>query len=71
MRLPEPVEDVVVNLLRLANTKLPMDIGWALEAASGLAAGEIASIQLGAIMANAKKAEHLGCSMSEGSSIPR
>jgi fumarate hydratase subunit alpha len=70
MRLPEPVEDVVVNLLRLANTKLPTDIGWALEAAAGWETGEIAGIQLGAIMENAKKAEHLGLPMCQDTGIP-
>ena len=70
MRLPEPVEDVVVNLLRLANTKLPMDIGWALEAAAGWETGDIAGIQLGAIMENAKKAEHLGLPMCQDTGIP-
>ena len=32
INLPEPVEDTVEKLLRIANTKLPADIGWALEA---------------------------------------
>ena len=34
IKLPETIEDTVVNLLRLANTKLPVDIGWALESAA-------------------------------------
>ena len=42
IKLPEPVEDVVYNLLRLANTKLPEDIGWAMEAASGWEQNQIA-----------------------------
>ena len=69
-RLLEPTEDVVVNLLRLANTKLPMDIGWALEAAAGWETGEIARTQLGAIMENVKKAEHLGIPMCQDTGIP-
>ncbi|MBO4568410.1 MAG: fumarate hydratase, partial [Candidatus Methanomethylophilaceae archaeon] len=69
-RLLEPVEDVVVNLLRLANTKLPADIGWALEAAAGWETGEIARTQLGAIMENVKKAEHLGLPMCQDTGIP-
>jgi hypothetical protein len=32
IKMPESTEDVVVKLLRLANTKLPADVGWALEA---------------------------------------
>ncbi len=68
--LPEPVDEVVVKLLRLANTKLPGDIGWALEAAAGWETGEIASTQLGAIMENVKKAEHLGLPMCQDTGIP-
>jgi fumarate hydratase subunit alpha len=70
IKLPETVDQVVVNLLRLANTKLPMDIGWALEAAAGWETGEIASTQLGAIMENVKKAEHLGFPMCQDTGIP-
>ena len=55
IKLSEPVEDIVVNLLRLANTKLPADVGWALEAAAGWETGEVAYTQLGAIMENVKK----------------
>ena len=70
IKLPEPVEDVVVNLLRLANTKLPMDIGWALEASAGWETNEIAYTQLGAIMDNVKKAEHIGRPMCQDTGIP-
>jgi fumarate hydratase subunit alpha len=70
IKLPEPVEDVVVNLLRLANTKIPMDIGWALEAAAGWESQEIARTQLGAIMDNMKKAEHMGIPMCQDTGIP-
>lgn len=70
IKLPEPVEDVVVNLLRLANTKLPADVGWALEAAAGWETSEIAYTQLGAIMDNAKKAEHIGRPMCQDTGIP-
>lgn len=70
IKLPEPVEDVVVNLLRLANTKLPMDVGWALEAAAGWETNEIAYTQLGAIMDNVKKAEHVGRPMCQDTGIP-
>jgi fumarate hydratase subunit alpha len=68
--LPEPVDEVVVKLLRLANTKLPADIGWALEAAAGWETEEIACTQLGAIMENVKKAEHLGLPMCQDTGIP-
>ena len=70
IKLPEPVDQIVVNLLRLANTKLPQDIGWALEAGAGWETGEIASTQLGAIMENVKKAEHLGLPMCQDTGIP-
>lgn len=70
IKLPEPVEDVVVNLLRLANTKLPTDVGWALEAAAGWESGEIARTQLGSIMDNVKKAEHMGRPMCQDTGIP-
>lgn len=68
--LPETTEDIVVRLLRLANTKLPEDIGWALEAAAGWETGEIAYSQLGTIMDNAKKAEFLGRPMCQDTGIP-
>lgn len=70
IKLSEPVEDVVVNLLRLANTKLPADVGWALEAAAGWETNEVAYTQLGAIMENVKKAEHLGLPMCQDTGIP-
>ena len=70
IKLSEPVEDIVVNLLRLANTKLPADVGWALEAAAGWETGEVAYTQLGAIMENVKKAEHLGLPMCQDTGIP-
>ena len=70
IKLSEPVEDIVVNLLRLANTKLPADVGWALEAAAGWETNEVAYTQLGAIMENVKKAEHLGLPMCQDTGIP-
>jgi fumarate hydratase subunit alpha len=68
--LPEHPEDVVVNLLRLANTKLPLDVGWALEAAAGWETNDIAYSQLGAIMDNVKKAEFIGRPMCQDTGIP-
>lgn len=70
IKLPEPIEDVVVNLLRLANTKLPPDIGWALEAAAGWETNSIAYSQLGSIMDNLKKADLLGRPMCQDTGIP-
>lgn len=68
--LPESVDDVVVKLLRLANTRLSHDIGWALEAGAGWETSEIAYSQLGAIMDNVKKAEYLGRPMCQDTGIP-
>ncbi len=70
MKLPEPVDQVVVNLLRLANTKIPGDIGWALEAAGMWETSPVAYTQIGAIMDNLKKAEHLGKPMCQDTGVP-
>ena len=70
IKLPEPVDQIVVNLLKAANTKLPPDIGWALEAAAGWEADPLARTQLGAIMDNVKKAEVLGRPMCQDTGIP-
>ena len=70
IKLPEPVDQVVVNLLRLANTKIPEDIGWALEAAGMWENNPVAYIQIGAIMDNLKKAEHMGRPMCQDTGIP-
>jgi len=70
IKLPETREQMVVNLLKLANTKIPADIGWALEAAAMWETGPIASNQLGAILDNIKKAEHLGRPMCQDTGIP-
>jgi len=70
IKLPEPVDQIVVNLLKAANTKLPSDIGWALEAAAGWESDPTARTQLGAIMDNVKKAEFLGRPMCQDTGIP-
>ncbi|MDR0334561.1 MAG: fumarate hydratase [Methanomassiliicoccaceae archaeon] len=70
IKVPEPLEDVIVNLLRLANTKLPEDIGWALEAAAAWETNDIARSQLGGIMDNVKKAEFAGRPMCQDTGIP-
>ena len=70
IKLPEPVDQVVVNLLRLANTKIPEDIGWALEAAGMWENNPVAYTQIGAIMDNLKTAEHMGRPMCQDTGIP-
>jgi fumarate hydratase subunit alpha len=70
IKLPESMEDTVVNLLKLANTKIPVDIGWALESAAAWERNKIAQSQLGAIMDNIKKAEVLGRPMCQDTGIP-
>ncbi|MDR3205696.1 MAG: fumarate hydratase [Candidatus Methanoplasma sp.] len=70
IKLPETVEQTVVNILRLANTKLPSDVGWALEAAAAWETDGRASAQLGAILDNVKKAELLGRPMCQDTGIP-
>ena len=70
IKLPEPVDQIVVNLLKAANTKLPQDVGWALEAAAGWENDPMARTQLGAIMDNVKKAESLGRPMCQDTGIP-
>ena len=70
IKLPEPIDQIVVNLLKAANIKLPRDIGWALEAAAGWEADSLARTQLGAIMDNVKKAEALGRPMCQDTGIP-
>lgn len=70
IKLPEPVDQVVVNLLRLANTKIPEDIGWALESAAMWESNKVALTQIGAIQDNLKKAEHMGKPMCQDTGIP-
>lgn len=70
IKLPEPIEDVVFNLLRAANTKLPSDIGWALEAAAGWEQDNTAYYQLGAIMDNVRKSEFMSRPMCQDTGIP-
>ena len=60
----------MVNLLRLANTKLPADIGWALESAAAWEGNPVAMSQLGSIMDNSRKAEFLGRPMCQDTGIP-
>lgn len=39
---PEPLDDIIVNILRIANTKIPDDIGWAIESAAEWETNKIA-----------------------------
>ncbi len=70
VKLPEPREKIIENLLRLANTRLPADIGWALEAAAGWESNPAAATQLAAIMENVRKAKHLSKPMCQDTGIP-
>lgn len=70
VKLPEPTEKIIENLLRLANTKLPEDIGWALEAAAGWESNPTAQSQIGAILENVRKAEHMSKPMCQDTGIP-
>lgn len=70
IKLPEPVDQIVVNLLRLANTKIPDDIGWAMESAGMWESNPVALTQLGAIMDNTKKAERFGKPMCQDTGVP-
>jgi hydro-lyases, Fe-S type, tartrate/fumarate subfamily, alpha region len=70
IKLQEPLDDTIVNILRLANTKLPKDIGWSLEAAAGWETNPTAYTQLGSIMDNVKKAEYIGRPMCQDTGIP-
>ena len=70
VKLPETREKIIENLLRVANTKLPEDIGWALEAAAGWESNPAAATQLAAIMENVRKAEHMGKPMCQDTGIP-
>jgi len=70
VKLPEPTEKIIENLLRVANTKIPEDIGWALEAAAGWETNPTAQAQLGAILENVRKAEHMYKPMCQDTGIP-
>lgn len=65
VKLPETRQKVVENIIRLANTKLPSDIIWALEAASEWERDPSAAAQLGAILENVRKAEITGRPMCQ------
>ncbi|MGI6008836.1 MAG: fumarate hydratase [Methanomethylophilus sp.] len=70
VKLPETREKVVENLLKLANTKIPEDIGWALEAAAEWETSKTAYTVLGSILENVRKAEHLGKPMCQDTGVP-
>jgi len=70
VKLPETRQTVIENIIKLANTKLPMDITWALEAASEWESNPAAASQLGAILENTRKAEFLARPMCQDTGIP-
>jgi len=70
IRIPGAIDDIVAGLLKVANTKLPDDIGWALEAAAAWETEEIARTQLGGMMENVRKAKFLGRPMCQDTGIP-
>lgn len=70
MDISETVDTIVEKLLLLASTRLPHDIGWALEAAAGWETNNIALSQLGMIMDDVKKAEFLKRPMCQDTGIP-
>ena len=70
VKLPETRQQIIENIIRLANTKLPADIIWALEAASEWESNTAAASQLGAILENVKKAEVLARPMCQDTGIP-
>ena len=70
VKLPETRQTVIENIIKLANTKLPMDVVWALEAASEWERNGSAAAQLGAILENIRKAEVLARPMCQDTGIP-
>jgi len=70
IRIPGSIDDIVAGLLKIANTKLPDDIGWALEAAAGWETDDTARSQLGGIMENIKKAKFLARPMCQDTGVP-
>lgn len=70
VKLPETREKIIENLIKLASTRLPRDITWALEAAAGWETNKSAALQIGAISENVKKAELLARPMCQDTGIP-
>ena len=70
VKLPETRQTIIENIIKLANTKLPMDIVWALESASEWERNPAAASQLGAILENIRKAEVLARPMCQDTGIP-
>jgi fumarate hydratase subunit alpha len=70
IRIPGSIDEITAGLLRLANTRLPDDIGWALEAAAAWETGDIARSQLGGMMDNVKKAGFIGRPICQDTGIP-
>lgn len=70
VKLPETRQTAIENIIKLANTKLPADIVWALEAASEWESNPAAASQLGAILENVRKAEFMARPMCQDTGIP-
>lgn len=70
VKLPETRQTAIENIIKLANTKLPADIVWALEAASEWESNPAAASQLGAILENIRKAEFMARPMCQDTGIP-
>ncbi|MDI3483148.1 MAG: fumarate hydratase subunit alpha [Candidatus Methanomethylophilaceae archaeon] len=70
MIITPPWEETVLRLLRIAQTRLPPDIGWALESAAAWERNDIARVQLGAILDNVSKAEFLERPICQDTGLP-
>ncbi len=68
--MPESWEDIVLRLLRAAQTRLPPDVKWALEAAAAWESDPTARSQLGAILDNSSRAEFLVRPMCQDTGLP-
>ena len=68
--IPGSVDSIIVNLLQMANTRLPEDVVRALEAAAARETDDIARTQLGGMTDNVKKAELTGRPMCQDTGIP-
>lgn len=68
--MPESWEDIVLRLLRAAQTRLPPDVKWALEAAAAWESDPTARSQLGAVLDNSSRAEFLVRPMCQDTGLP-
>jgi fumarate hydratase subunit alpha len=71
MKIPfQLIEEVIINLLRMAVTTLPRDVIDALEAALRREGNPTAKTQLEAILANIRLAEETGTPMCQDTGVP-